>query len=57
MHQNVLAFYKGDVKEIKNKFTELPKVERSHNNVVVFFKGNIEEIKKDYRIVNTELDI
>lgn len=57
VHQNILAFYKGNPKEINNKYITLPKVERMHHSVVVFFKGDIDEIRKEYKVVHTGLDI
>lgn len=57
VHQNVLAFYKGDPKEISNAYIALPKVERMHTSVVVFYKGDIDEIKANYKVVHTELDM
>lgn len=48
VHQNVLAFYKGDPKEIEQAIKELPKIGRAHNCVVVFYKGEVEEIRKNY---------
>lgn len=54
VHQNILAFYKGDPEEIKNAYINLPKVETMHQSVVVFYKGDIAEIKANYKIVPTE---
>jgi len=57
VHQNILAFYKGDLKEVRQGIKNIPKVERYHKNIVVFYKGNINEIKENYKIINTELII
>ncbi len=57
VHQNILAFYKGDEKNIKKSLEQLPKIERYHQNIVVFYKGEIKEIKKNYKVVGNELTI
>ena len=57
VHQNVLAFFKGDPKEISSAYINLPKVERIHQNVVVFYKGDVAEIRENFKVINTWLDI
>ena len=56
VHQNILAFYKGNPEMLKKKFEDIPTIERSHHNVVVFYKGDIDEIKKNYEVVSTGLE-
>ena len=57
VHQNILAFYKGNPAEISNGYINLPKVDRMHRNVVVFYKGDINEIRNNFQAVNTGLDL
>lgn len=57
VHQNILAFYKGDPKQMEKGYIALPKVERIHHSVVVFYKGDIDEIRQNYKVVHTGLDI
>lgn len=56
VHQNILAFYKGNPENIKKSYETLPTIARHHHNVVVFYKGDIEEIKKNYQVVTTGLE-
>jgi len=56
VHQNILAFYKGNTDSIKKSIEQLPKIEKYHDNVIVFYKGDIDEIKKNYKIVNKDIE-
>ena len=48
MHQNVLVFFKGKVKEVEKEFNKSRQVGQLHQKVMVFFKGDIKNIKKEF---------
>lgn len=48
MHQNVLVFFKGKIKEVDKDFKKTRQVGTVHQKVMVFFKGDIKNIKKEF---------
>lgn len=55
VHQNILVFYKGDIKNTKKSYEDLPQIHQYHENVLVFYKGDLEEIKENYKVVKPDL--
>ena len=49
MHQNVLVFFKGFVKNIEKEFDTTRINGLLHQKVMVFFKGNIQNIKNEFK--------
>jgi len=52
MHQNVLVFFKGKVKEVEKEFNKTKQVGSLHQKVLVFFKGDMQNIKKEFESQN-----
>jgi len=52
MHQNVLVFFKGKVKEVEKEFDKTKQVGSLHQKVLVFFKGDMQNIKKEFESQN-----
>jgi len=48
MHQNVLVFFKGKIKEVEKVFKEARQVGSVHQKVLVFYKGEMDYIKKEF---------
>ena len=61
MHQNVLVFFKGKIKEVEKDFDKLRQVGSLHQKVLVFFKGEMGNIKKEFErqeaLLSGETDI
>jgi 16S rRNA G966 N2-methylase RsmD len=54
MHQNVLVFFKGKVKQIEKEFDKVRQNGQLHQKVLVFFKGEMENIKKEFEQQDAE---
>lgn len=48
MHQNVLVFFKGKVKDVEQEFNKSRQVGQLHKKVLVFFKGDMQNIKREF---------
>lgn len=54
MHQNVLVFFKGKIKEVEKEFSKTKQVGSLHQKVLVFFKGDMQNIKKEFESQNVD---
>jgi 16S rRNA G966 N2-methylase RsmD len=50
MHQNILVFFKGKIKEIEKEFAQSRQIGLTHQKVMVFFKGDMQNIQKEYEM-------